>query len=155
MAKNGHIETIDGIQGQCIRGPLKPALTWKAKCADEIVEAWYKEGAKYKYGTDDANEKTRQFTQLVWHDTTSVGMALSQDGKYAVANFYIQGNTPEWNLPWCVGAPQKKPAPWRVATEAPPSDWPPLCAKNWELHDELEENMRKAANLRQAVDENE
>jgi len=153
-AFNGHVEALDGLQGQCVRGPLKQPLPLKAKSAEDIVELWYKEGSKYNFMDPVPKPQTRNFTQLVWGGTTSVGMAISEDGRFAVANFYPPGNDTPINFPRCVRKVREGPPPW---APRPPAalQVSPLCEQHWEAHAELEESMRRAAERRPDVDENE
>eukprot|EP00435_Cladocopium_sp_Y103_P003093 s2756_g1.t1 len=56
-----------------------------------MVKAWYDEIADYDFG-GDYQKGTGHFTQVVWKGSTHVGMALSEDGRFCVANYYPGGN---------------------------------------------------------------
>eukprot|EP00434_Breviolum_minutum_P015864 symbB.v1.2.013978.t1/scaffold1001.1/size146904/9 len=62
--------------------------------AGEMVYAWYQEVNDPGYNFSDAKHTpgTGHFTQVVWKGTTHVGMALSEDGRFCVANYYPAGN---------------------------------------------------------------
>ena len=69
----------------------------KNASVQDAVTAWYAEGEKFPYGTENVKKKKYQFTQLVWKDTTDlgVGMATSVNGKvFVIANYYPKGNMP-------------------------------------------------------------
>ena len=59
---------------------------------------WYKEIADpgYDFGRPGQSSGTGQFSQVVWHDTTHVGMARSPCGCFVVANYFPPGN---WMMP--------------------------------------------------------
>lgn len=57
-----------------------------------VVEAWYQDVGSYDFQYPGYQMNTGYFTALVWHDTTHVGMAMSQDGHFYVANFWPRGN---------------------------------------------------------------
>eukprot|EP00931_Biecheleriopsis_adriatica_P109179 TRINITY_DN83439_c0_g1_i1.p1 TRINITY_DN83439_c0_g1~~TRINITY_DN83439_c0_g1_i1.p1 ORF type:complete len:324 (+),score=53.77 TRINITY_DN83439_c0_g1_i1:92-1063(+) len=74
--------------------------------AEEVVESWYSElfcpGYDFS-GGDTASrpegwERTANFTKLVWGQLTQVGMAVSDDGRYAVARYDVSANCmdPGW-----------------------------------------------------------
>lgn len=48
-----------------------------AKAAIEAVSRWYKEGDEFSYAYPHLSEKTNSFTQLVWKDSTKVGMGCA------------------------------------------------------------------------------
>merc|ERR1719401_1448349 len=133
---------------------MKPPLPLKGKSAEEIVDHWYKEISKYNFDEPGHQPKAVNFTQLVWGRTSSVGMAISQDGRFCVANFYPPGNEPEYNFPRCVRRVREGPPPW-VARPPGDSGRPALCEANWDAHAELEENMRKAAERRPELQDDE
>jgi hypothetical protein len=87
-------DTIQGRLGQCILGPLDGGGPWRMNrkgCAEKIMELWYKEMSSYKFDHPAHHEASANFEQLVWFGTTSMGMAISKDGRYVVANFYPAG----------------------------------------------------------------
>merc|ERR1712183_940254 len=60
---------------------------------EDAVKAWYSEVkyyTDYKHGT--FRSQTGHFTQVVWKGTTKVGLAVSDCGKYIVANYKCPGN---------------------------------------------------------------
>eukprot|EP00116_Pleurobrachia_bachei_P003076 sb/3463338/ len=60
-------------------------LTWKTDetMAQEAVDAWYNEVKKYSFWFPGFSKKTGHFTQLVWKDTTKMGMAIAKDNDKA------------------------------------------------------------------------
>lgn len=144
-AFNGHTETVDGLQGQCLRGPFKIPLPLKKDSAEEIVKLWYAEAPRYNFSTPGPNPKCMNFTQMVWGNSSSVGMAISEDGRFAVANFYPAGNV-EPDCDWVrhVRPLQNGQAPWYPAEKTHKAT-SALCAENWRQHEALEEAMRTVA----------
>jgi len=61
---------------------------------EEIVQMWYSEKSKYSYKKAKFNPGTGHFTQLVWKDTTHIGVGIARSGKstYIVANYDPPGN---------------------------------------------------------------
>lgn len=61
---------------------------------EDMVHAWYQEITNPGYDFDAATFKpgTGHFTQVVWKGSKQVGMALSEDGRFCVANYYPAGN---------------------------------------------------------------
>ena len=55
---------------------------------EQAIQSWYDEVNKpgYDFKRHGFAKGTGHFTQVVWVDTRSVGMAVSKDGKYIVAN---------------------------------------------------------------------
>lgn len=62
--------------------------------ADYVVKSWYDEihDPGYNFSKSGYQAGTGHFTQVIWKSTTEVGMAVSQDGKYIVANYLPPGN---------------------------------------------------------------
>ncbi len=57
--------------------------------------AWYSEKGKYKYGKFNGKGGAGHYTQMIWKNTTQVGVgvAFDSDGKiYVVANYSPPGN---------------------------------------------------------------
>lgn len=84
--------TIQGSSGQhglnifWCSSPGSTALRCTKAWYDEIIDPGYdlsKPGFKSSIG---------HFTPVVWKGTTSVGMALSEDGRFIVANYHPPGN---------------------------------------------------------------
>ena len=48
------------------------------------IEMWYKESMDFDYGRPDSlNSLTRNFTQMVWRDTTKLGLGVARsDSRY-------------------------------------------------------------------------
>ncbi|XP_043524894.1 secreted protein PRY1-like isoform X5 [Frieseomelitta varia] len=62
---------------------------------DEPVNEWYAEEAQHQYGKEPTTLKTGHFTQVVWKDSTElgVGMARNRNGEvYVVCNYNPAGN---------------------------------------------------------------
>jgi hypothetical protein len=55
---------------------------------EQAIQSWYDEVNKpgYDFKRHGFAKGTGHFTQVVWVDTRSVGLAISKDGKYIVAN---------------------------------------------------------------------
>lgn len=116
----GPTETVDGVQGECIRGPAKAPLSLKAKCAEDLAAAFYAEVSKYKWDKPGPSSRSRNFAQMMWSDTTSVGAALSADGRFFVAHFFPAiGDAPAWMYARCVQPARKGPAPWQARDPTP------------------------------------
>lgn len=60
--------------------------------AENAVRYWYEENSAYDFANPGAQSGTGHFTQVVWYDTTHVGMARSACGKFIVANYFPAGN---------------------------------------------------------------
>ncbi|XP_012340177.1 uncharacterized protein LOC100872406 isoform X5 [Apis florea] len=62
---------------------------------DEPVNEWYAEEGQHQYGKEPTTLKTGHFTQVVWKDSTElgVGMARNRNGEvYVVCNYNPAGN---------------------------------------------------------------
>ncbi|XP_016844669.1 uncharacterized protein LOC100119359 isoform X1 [Nasonia vitripennis] len=62
---------------------------------EEPVNEWYAEESQHQYGKEPTTLKTGHFTQVVWRDSTElgVGMARNRNGEvYVVANYNPPGN---------------------------------------------------------------
>ena len=57
---------------------------------------WYSEVSKYDYNSPESLSGVLHFTQLIWNDTTQLGIgcAVTSDGRIAkvVANYFPEGN---------------------------------------------------------------
>lgn len=63
--------------------------------ARDAVRSWYDESLLYNYNQAKFSFKTGQFTQLVWKDTKSLGIAWASSNEgnvYIVANYSPAGN---------------------------------------------------------------
>ena len=73
------------------------AVTYSSSTAwQTVVNAWYAEGENYDYSNPGFTSTTAHFTQLVWIDTTDIGLGLELDtatnNLYVVMWFYPPGN---------------------------------------------------------------
>jgi len=85
-----------------LRGNLGPSgdhgqncFQWngtEACTPEDAVQEWYGEFGDYSFETCGPKDETCNFTQLVWASTTHVGMAISDDGMFVVANYFPAGN---------------------------------------------------------------
>eukprot|EP00929_Paragymnodinium_shiwhaense_P062126 TRINITY_DN31011_c0_g1_i1.p1 TRINITY_DN31011_c0_g1~~TRINITY_DN31011_c0_g1_i1.p1 ORF type:complete len:340 (-),score=71.41 TRINITY_DN31011_c0_g1_i1:104-1123(-) len=94
-AFNGYTDGLDGLMGQSLAGPYPKSRTldWSKQSAQRVVKEWYNEISKYDFEKEEVGEEDgSNFTQVVWFQTTSVGMAISKDGLWCVANYYPRGN---------------------------------------------------------------
>lgn len=62
--------------------------------AVDATKLWYKEVNRYNQDVPIYRKVYRHFTQLVWRDTTEIGIgvAVSPDKVVVVANYYPSGN---------------------------------------------------------------
>ena len=61
-----------------------------------IVHKWYEERENFDYSNPSSQNNTKNFTQMVWKKTESIGfgLAYSQSGNtFIVINYFPQGNT--------------------------------------------------------------
>lgn len=61
----------------------------------EPVKSWYDEIALYNYNSPGFSSGTGHFTQVVWRDSTKLGIAKAQNSKgqiFVVANYDPPGN---------------------------------------------------------------
>ena len=61
---------------------------------EEAAAQWYEENKNYDYSQPGFASNTGHFTQMVWHDTTSMGSGRAVKGRstYVVANYTPPGN---------------------------------------------------------------
>jgi hypothetical protein len=60
-----------------------------------VTHLWYNEIDSYDFGTHGFNTKTRNFTQIVWRETTSIGVAMVRTPEgvsVVVARYYPAAN---------------------------------------------------------------
>lgn len=91
--KFGLTDTVQGRLGQCILGP-KDGGPWKMQrkgVAEKIANVWYAERKEYDLDKPAHHEKSANFEQMMWFGSTSVGVAMSKDARFCVANFYPAG----------------------------------------------------------------
>lgn len=63
--------------------------------AKEPVKQWYDEIREYDFDSDKVNPKTLHFTQVVWRNSTELGVGIAKNDKgetYVVANYNPRGN---------------------------------------------------------------
>ncbi|XP_068460597.1 Golgi-associated plant pathogenesis-related protein 1-like isoform X2 [Clinocottus analis] len=84
-----HSDTKDGenIYNKSSSAPIK--LTGK-----EAVDSWYGEIKDYKWSSPGFSSNTGHFTQVVWKDSTELGVGLATDGKkvFVVGQYRAAGN---------------------------------------------------------------
>ncbi|XP_048414482.2 Golgi-associated plant pathogenesis-related protein 1-like [Stegostoma tigrinum] len=73
----------------------KPSATEGEISGYEPVEAWYAEVKYYDFEKPGLSERTEHFTQLIWKETTDMGIAYvtSDKGTFVVAQYKPRGNT--------------------------------------------------------------
>jgi len=63
---------------------------------EEPVRSWYDESKEYDYTREPVSADTGHFTQLVWSDTTKLGVGVTQSSKtgkfYVVMKYFPPGN---------------------------------------------------------------
>jgi len=86
---HGCLEGPSGQHGQNAYGCSMPGSS-----ADSVVQSWYSEidNPGYDFSKPGYTPGTGHFTQVVWKATTHVGMAISEDGLFVVANYLPAGN---------------------------------------------------------------
>ncbi|KAM3611267.1 uncharacterized protein V6R79_015756 [Siganus canaliculatus] len=84
-----HSDTKDGenIYNMFSSAPIK--LTGK-----EAVDSWYSEVKDYDWSTPGFTSNTGHFTQVVWKDSTELGVGIATDGKkvFVVGQYRPAGN---------------------------------------------------------------
>lgn len=147
-----YVESLSGVHGQCSLGPPKDKVTWRhdQETSDFVVSRWYKEEVKYDYSKPGPKMITAasNFAQMMWANTTSVGMALSDDGKYCVANYFPpMGNLTEERIAKFIHLKQKEVAPWVTEDGEVPEVFlrAPCTDEAWERHEELTQLLATGA----------
>ncbi|CAE7521459.1 GLIPR2 [Symbiodinium sp. KB8] len=85
---HGSVEGPSGRQGQNIFW-----CGFAGKSAEEMTTTWYDEINQPGYDWKaEFSPGTGHFTQVVWKGTKQVGMAVSEDGRFCVANYFPAGN---------------------------------------------------------------
>ncbi|XP_071759653.1 Golgi-associated plant pathogenesis-related protein 1-like isoform X1 [Centroberyx gerrardi] len=84
-----HSETKDGENIYFASSSAPMTLTGK-----EAVENWYSEIKDYSWSSPGFGQKTGHFTQVVWKDSTEVGVGLATDGRsvFVVGQYRPAGN---------------------------------------------------------------
>ncbi|XP_053181584.1 Golgi-associated plant pathogenesis-related protein 1-like [Scomber japonicus] len=89
ISSMGHSDTKDGenVYNMWSSAPLN--LTGK-----EAVESWYNEIKDYNWGRPGFASNTGHFTQVVWAESTELGVGLATDGKkvFVVGQYRPAGN---------------------------------------------------------------
>lgn len=87
--EHGDLQGPSGRHGQNIFWCSRPGSS-----ADRVAQSWYDEitDPGYDFQNPGFTHGTGHFTQVVWRDTRSVGMAVSEDGCFVVANYFPAGN---------------------------------------------------------------
>ncbi|XP_078282635.1 uncharacterized protein LOC144608559 [Rhinoraja longicauda] len=72
-----------------------PSITEGEIKGNEAVDHWYSEIKYYDYENPAPSTKTEHFTQLIWQETTDMGIAyvVSDKGAFVVAQYKTRGNT--------------------------------------------------------------
>ncbi|KAF5289263.1 hypothetical protein FQA39_LY15193 [Lamprigera yunnana] len=63
--------------------------------ARDVVKAWYDEMKDYTFGTETIKYNTLHFTQVIWKNTSELGVGMAKNSKgqtYVVANYNPRGN---------------------------------------------------------------
>eukprot|EP00931_Biecheleriopsis_adriatica_P103576 TRINITY_DN78389_c0_g1_i1.p1 TRINITY_DN78389_c0_g1~~TRINITY_DN78389_c0_g1_i1.p1 ORF type:complete len:264 (+),score=42.11 TRINITY_DN78389_c0_g1_i1:75-794(+) len=147
MPKN-FVESLSGRHGQNSIGPMKKEMKWDLDSAETVVQQWYSEKDKYDWNNPGPSKGASNFIQMMWAGTCSVGMALSPDGTYCVANYFPQvGNQLSYKYKTNILPPRKEQPPWVTlggAEELPEIYKVSPCAEsNWERHDEVTKLLEK------------
>ncbi|KAK0136415.1 Golgi-associated plant pathogenesis-related protein 1 [Merluccius polli] len=84
-----HSNTDDGENIYSASSSAQINLTGK-----EAVDSWYNEVKDYNYDRPGFNGNTGHFTQVVWKESTEVGVGLATDGKrvFVVGQYRPAGN---------------------------------------------------------------
>lgn len=139
----GHVDCLSGMHGQCSLGPQKEKalLHFSAANAEKCLVRWYDEEAgAYDFSNPGPQPEASNFTQVIWAGTTSVGMALSTDGRFCVANYFPRGNTHPMDFAKFVLPPHEDLPPWQpeASIEVPEAEeLMGVCSgENWQRHEE-------------------
>mmetsp|Transcript_35925 Transcript_35925/g.65960 ORF Transcript_35925/g.65960 Transcript_35925/m.65960 type:complete len:428 (-) Transcript_35925:41-1324(-) len=101
VSVRGAMVSAAGPHGQNHAGPLRQRKPDEqqtlAGVAERCVKRWYQQLRNYDFSEPRVRHKTADFVQMVWFSTTSVGMAISPDGRFCVANYFPPAN-PHANL---------------------------------------------------------
>jgi len=152
-AHYGLQDTVDGRQGQCVRGPLRKPMCLLKNKVEDVVRRWYAEGKHYDFDQPGPRSKYQNVTQLIWGASSSVGMALSQDGCFVIANYSPAGNDIPYNYPIFVKRPLEGMLPAWLPHDPDPLDetMAPCREDNWDQYEACVEAMHKAANRRPSL----
>ncbi|XP_067825512.1 Golgi-associated plant pathogenesis-related protein 1-like [Heptranchias perlo] len=72
----------------------KPSITEGEVSGKEAVDSWYSEIKYYDFENPSHSDKTEHFTQLIWQESTDMGIAyvVSDKGAFVVAQYKPRGN---------------------------------------------------------------
>lgn len=86
---HGHCEGPSGRHGQNAFWSSRPGSS-----ADYATGCWYDEltDPGYDFSQPGFKSGIGHFTQVVWKSSTHVGMAVSEDGCFVIANYFPAGN---------------------------------------------------------------
>ncbi|XP_035513733.1 Golgi-associated plant pathogenesis-related protein 1-like isoform X3 [Morone saxatilis] len=84
-----HSDTKDGENVYCKSSSATLNLTGK-----EAVDSWYSEIKDYNWSNPGFQSGTGHFTQVVWKDSTEVGVGMATDGRrvFVVGQYRPAGN---------------------------------------------------------------
>lgn len=84
-----HSDTSDGENIYCSSSSAPIKLTGR-----EAVDSWYSEVKYYNWNQPRYNSKTGHFTQVVWKDSTELGVGVASSGKtvFVVGQYRPAGN---------------------------------------------------------------
>eukprot|EP00930_Biecheleria_cincta_P062063 TRINITY_DN47579_c0_g1_i1.p1 TRINITY_DN47579_c0_g1~~TRINITY_DN47579_c0_g1_i1.p1 ORF type:complete len:256 (+),score=49.08 TRINITY_DN47579_c0_g1_i1:216-983(+) len=146
LPKN-YTDSLSGRHGQTSSGPMKNELKWDSSAAESIVSQWYNEIEKYDFNNPGPQKGTANFTQMMWSVTCSVGMALSSDGKFCVANYFPAiGNALSYKYERNLKKPCSDAPVWITRGIEELSDFDktaPCTSSSWERHEELAKLLKQ------------
>merc|ERR1712125_313668 len=148
--------------GQNLCGPfngdLQLSIKWDPSEIKRVVEMWYKEGDKFTYeqpALKSGRFRFENFAQMMWFGTTSVGFAISRDGRYAVANYFPAGLQVAY-VAENVHAPCQGTVPWEAQDPLPlppAPDYSYLLYEGGVPEDVAEDEVPLAAELAEQADD--
>ncbi|CAJ1335957.1 unnamed protein product [Effrenium voratum] len=140
LTKN-FIESLSGRHGQNLLGPSRKELKWDQTAVEHVVSQWYSEQELYEFSRPGPQKGCVNFIQMMWAGTCSVGMALSSNGRYCVANYFpAVGNVLSYKYETNLKPPRGLAPPWvSVGEEELPEIYQkaPCAESNWKRHEEV------------------
>lgn len=134
-------DSLCGLHGQNSFGPVDNELKWDSSATEKIVEKWYSEIEKYDFRNPGPQKGTANFTQVMWSCTCSVGMAISSDGKFCVANYFpAVGNALSYKYARNIKQARSDPPCWvtrGIEELSELEQYAPCTASSWDRHEEL------------------
>eukprot|EP00933_Yihiella_yeosuensis_P067752 TRINITY_DN72777_c0_g1_i1.p1 TRINITY_DN72777_c0_g1~~TRINITY_DN72777_c0_g1_i1.p1 ORF type:complete len:260 (-),score=46.31 TRINITY_DN72777_c0_g1_i1:81-860(-) len=142
-----YVDSLNGRHGQCIFLDKTASLKENLEGAEAAVAAWYAEKDRYDFEKPGPTRGTANFIQMIWAGSTSVGVAISDDGKFCVANYFPAASAENNGYENFVLPLEKQPAPWQAQTIKVPDEVlrAPCTEAAWQRHEELTELLRKGA----------